>query len=148
VLAEARVENGRLQIGGQSYDTLVLPAGVHLPELPNIADWLLQPGRLIQAASKTKKASAKVAANLSRGMVFDPPTSHLVVGRFSREGHPVFLVVNVGRRAYLGRVKVGGGSQWQLWNPANGQISTVHVDGEDFEFKLPSYQAMLVVGND
>jgi hypothetical protein len=73
-----------------------------------------------------------------------------VVGQFSRECHPIFLVVNVGHRSYHGRVKLSGSSQWQLWNPANGHFATAqtYATGKDLEFTLPSYEAILIVGSE
>ncbi len=146
VLAEARIENGRLRIGSGIYDAIILPAGAWLPDLPQIENWLCQPGHLIRDAG-TRKSSLEITSHLSSGITFSPPAGKLVAGRFSRDGHPLYLVVNVAEDAYHGQVQLSGRFHWQLWHPEDGSISDL-TSGDDGRYKieLAGHCALFIVG--
>lgn len=147
VLAEARIENERLCIGGGQYDAVVLPAGAWLPDLPQIESWLCQPGRLIREDGSSK-SSREISAQLASGVNFTARAGKLVAGRFTRDGRPLYLVVNVAERAYHGRVQLSGSAKWQLWDPKDGSISdlTAAADGSA-AFNLPGHCALFIVGS-
>ena len=142
VLAEAHIENGQLCIGCGRYAAVILPAGAWLPDLPQIESWLCQPGHLIRDTGALK-SSRETASQVSSGITFTPPAGKLVAGRFSRDGHPLYLVVNVAEGAYHGRVELSGSAHWQLWDPKDGSICDLAGNGE---IELPGHCALFIVG--
>ena len=54
----------------------------------------------------------------------EPASPHITLGHFTREGHPLILLVNVGRQDYDGRLSVAAGREWHALDPAQRLGST------------------------
>ncbi len=116
-LAGAKIEtDGAIVVGGQPYRSIVFPEGVELP--PDVSDQLaLVQQRSAQSVwqgdvSRRLLDAAAPATLLQPTYRIEPASPHITLGHFTREGHPLILLVNVGRQDYDGRLSVAAGREW------------------------------------
>jgi hypothetical protein len=134
-LASAKIAtDGTLVVGGQSYRSIVLPAGVELP--PEAARQIaLAQQRNPQVVWQGDRAHELVvggdpAAQLRPTCRIEPAAPQIAVGHFTRDGQPITLLVNVGRQEYTGRVSVPAGYAWNTLDPASGATQPAQVDAD------------------
>ncbi|HNS22903.1 MAG TPA: hypothetical protein PKH24_20560 [Sedimentisphaerales bacterium] len=147
-LAGAEVRDGRLLLAGHRFAALVLPTGAELPEsCATVVD------RFKAARGKVfSDGPAKAAFDMESLLATVPdgrltvPSERIVIGRFSREGRDVRLVVNVGAEPYAGAISLGTNGQWLAAHPGTGQIewATTTPSGE-VALTLPARGAVLLV---
>ncbi len=140
--------DGTLSIGGRRYGSVVLPAGVDLP--PSAAAvvnrFSLAGGRVLRdgdAAGSTETLTT--ALQPAAGIV--PASPRIVLGRFTRDGREIVLVVNVGSQAYEGRLWVPVSGDWLSLDPATGAIKRAEINEKgDIPLVLKARQTRLLVG--
>jgi hypothetical protein len=134
VLAGAEVREGRMWIKGRSFNALVLPEGVELPE---------PAARIVE---QFKSAGGRVASEGLKGQL-QPPSDRIVLGRFTRDGRDISLLVNVGTQAYSGRLAVETPGAWWSADPANGRIEhAVLKDAGQIAVSLLGRASVLLIG--
>ena len=175
-LSEAAVAGGCLNIGSGSFSTVVLPASVTLPEpvaellgsfeqaggtvvrLPEITeglDSIVYPaaasldGRLAPAFVPAEVSGAITAALPGREE-FIPAKPEIVFGKFIRDGHTVYVVVNASECSYDGKLCGTGKGSWTLLDPDSGLISRTRtekfIEGPGIKLTLEPYQTVVLVG--
>jgi hypothetical protein len=125
-LGRARVEtDGVLAVGGRRYRSLVLPAGVELPRsAAAVVDRFSQVGgRVLRDSVGNDTSSAKKLIAALRPVVrIQPASPRIALGRFTRQGRKIVVVVNVGAQAYRGRLSVRTPGEWLSLDPATGAV--------------------------
>jgi hypothetical protein len=151
-LAGAHVEaDGAMVIGGQTYRSLVVPEGVELPP-EAAAPVALARQRSPQSVWQEEAAHRLLEAGappklLEPAYHIEPASPHIALGQFTRDGHPIVLVVNVGRQPYDGRLSVPAGRAWQMLNPASGAAESLPVDADSVHLRLEPRETRLILGS-
>ena len=134
-LARAEFDaDGGMVIQGRRYRSILLPEGVELPrEASNRLDKLRQQSATSvwqdgNDGSPPDVASIRRTAHLD--LSIDPPSAHIVLGRFRRDGREVLLLVNVAREAYQGVLAGSQGKTWLELDPANGSTRQADADAQ------------------
>ena len=151
-LAEAHVQaDGFLSIGGRQYASLVLPAGVDLPE-PAAA--IVK--RFIEAGGRVLRNDEGGAENESEALIaalrpaarIQPASPRIVLGRFTRDQRPIVVVVNVGRQAFEGQLSIPAAvCDWLSLDPATGTVEPTECNEHgDIPLALAARQTRILVG--
>jgi len=144
-LAKARVRSdGRLAVGEQPFDAIVLPQGVELsPEaVKAVEHFRLRGGRVI--ADTGKLDGAALCEALRPAFRLTPACDRIVLGRFLRDGREMLLLVNVGRQPYSGALTGCDSAAWAALNPATGLAVETGPRGP-WRIALAPRQALLLV---
>lgn len=128
-LAAARVESAAIYIANRRFDALIVPAGVELPPSARqqVERFEAVGGRVFRATVSQTLDVAPVAAVYESGLL-SGPAERIVVGRFTRAGREMLLVVNVGGAGYDGAVAARDAAGWTVADPANGTVGPVPTD--------------------
>lgn len=140
--------DGSLNLAGQDFATLVLPARVELPEsAADVVERLERAGgHVLTDSDTTPLGTASLDKKLRPDCQFVPPSDRITLGRFVRDNHTVLLVVNVDNRPYEGKLKLGEAANWHRLDPATGTIETIgRVPAEVLPISLRAHQALLLV---
>jgi hypothetical protein len=143
---------GRLAVGGRQYDFLVLPEDVELPPAAaSVAETFRQRGGrvLLDATNTSTRAKESLLATVGPEFAVSPASDRIALGRFTRDGRRILLIVNVGAADYAGRLSVAASSGWQAMDPASGAIGPVASERPDrLPLNLTGRQAILLVENE
>jgi hypothetical protein len=141
--------DGSLAIGQHRFTTLVLPAGVELPQpaAAVVERFRAQGGRVAaEGNSPGSLSQAALVAAIRPVWRIAPACNSIAMGSFVRDGRRILLVANVGRNAYQGRLSVAPRGDWQILDPADGTIRPAeHADADHLKLALRPRQALLVV---
>ena len=141
--------DGSLAIGQHRFTTLVLPAGVELPEAAAavVERFRAQGGRVAaEGNSPGSLSQAALVAAIRPAWRIAPACETIALGSFVRDGRRILLVANVGRNAYQGRLSVAPRGDWQILDPADGTIRPAdHADPDHLKLTLSPRQALLLV---
>ncbi|MEN6576161.1 MAG: hypothetical protein ABFD90_07445 [Phycisphaerales bacterium] len=138
-LAGVEVRDGNLWIAGHPFAALVLPAGVELPEsAASVTERFKSSGGKVLSDNTAKAEidfdSLAAVSPIGRLTV---PSERIVIGRFSREGRDILIVVNVAAEPYEGAISLGADVRWLMAHPESGRIEQLVTD--------PSGQATLAI---
>jgi len=148
-LAGAEVRDKGLWIGGHRFAALVLPAEVELPgPSASVADRFKASGGRVFSDKGAEAAidfdSLAAAFPIGRLTV---PSDRIVIGRFSRGGRDILVVVNVTAKPYVGAIRLGSDTQWLSADPNSGRIERVSTNQPgELPLAVPSRGAVLLVG--
>jgi hypothetical protein len=148
MLAAGRIQGDTIHIGSGSFKALVLPAGVELPSpaKQQVRQFEAGGGRVLRATPSASADLASVAAIYDSGFV-SPMSERIVVGRFTRTGREMVLVVNVGGAGYNGAITARDAARWIVADPAAGTIGPVEVDAQGrIVLSLPPRAARILIG--
>ncbi|MFV1963978.1 MAG: hypothetical protein ACC628_01040 [Pirellulaceae bacterium] len=142
--------DGLLSIGGRRYESLVLPAGADLPQpAAAIVERFSQAGGRVlrDGVGDATNSTEALTAALRPETQIQPASPRIALGRFTRDGRDIVLVVNVGSQAYEGRLSVSAPGEWLSLDPATGAIdrADVHERG-DTPLALGGRQSRILVG--
>jgi hypothetical protein len=149
LLADAKVCSGGMWIGGQQFAALVLPAGVKLPAsaAAKVDRFKAAGGRMFREKVSEPGIDFNALAGVYENGALSVRTERVVVGRFTRDGREMLLVVNVGTRPYTGKVAAKNEAGWLVADPASGKIERAKTDGTgEIVLSLPSYSTVLLIG--
>ncbi len=147
-LATGRVQGDAIDIGKGRFRAIVLPAGVELPSPAEqqVKRFEAGGGRVFRATPSAKVDLASVATTCASGLV-SPAADRIVVGRFTRAGREIVVVVNVGRADYNGAMTARDAAKWIVGDPAAGTIEPVKADQQGrIALSLPPRAARIVIG--
>jgi hypothetical protein len=148
MLAAGRIQGDTIHIGGGSFKTIILPTRVELPlsAEQQVRRFEAGGGRVFHATPSTGTNLASATAVYDSGFV-SPPSERIVVGRFTRAGRQIVLVVNVGGADYNGAITAPDAAKWIVGDPAGGTIGPAEVDGQGrIALSLPPRAARILVG--
>lgn len=146
MLASARVSDSELRVADQVFSALVLPAHVEMParadmQAKRFADG---GGRLVRATKSI--ALASLATAYDSGLLREPCES-VVVGRFTRAGRAMVLVVNVGSTACRGSMAARHAVAWIVADPASGAMTDAEIDDDgDIVLSLAPRGTRILIG--
>lgn len=149
VLAAAQVRDGRLSIGDRSFHALMLPDDVELPEAAAqvVAKFKADGGQVIRDDMKGEPARVDRPARASQSGRLQPPSGQVILGRFTRDGRQILLLVNVGTQTYTGEVSVRSPGTWWRADPATGDVKREDVVKQGgIAISLPSNATLILVG--
>jgi hypothetical protein len=150
-LAAAEVGmDGKLSIGDQQFEAIVVPRGAQLPApaAAVVDTWRARGGRVVVDQADIPLDRESLIRDLPRSQRLVPESDRITLGQFRRDGRRVLLAVNVGREPYEGNLVVNTGGTWQLLDPADGSIRDAETGGADgVPFVLDRHQAVLLVEN-
>jgi hypothetical protein len=76
------------------------------------------------------------------------PYDQVVVGRFSRQGKDILVLVNVAAEPYSGRISGKNSASWLVAHPDSGQIEHLTTDESGWlTVSLPSRGVILLISN-
>ncbi|MBN2138634.1 MAG: hypothetical protein JW720_12575 [Sedimentisphaerales bacterium] len=138
LLGSADILDSQLVIKGRRFDSIVVPAGVELPDAAAVR------------IERFKAAGGQVLThndlnNLDSGL--RGAGESIVAGRFIRNGREIMLIVNVGDKACNMKVPANKASEWLLANPATGEITTTQANrAEETGISISPRSAVVLVG--
>jgi hypothetical protein len=149
LLASAEVHDKDIWIAGQRFEALVLPAAVELP----------MPAAAVVEQLKATGGKVLLDKTLGQEISFDSlesvyasgrltvPYDQIVVGRFSRKGRDILILVNVAAELYSGRILGKNSSQWLVAHPDSGRIERITTDESGrIAVSIPSRGVILLIG--
>ena len=148
LLAQADVHDKAIWIAGRRFEALVLPALVELP---------VSAAKVVE---RLRAAGGKILLDKSSGQGMDDDllsgvyangrlaesNDRIVVGRFSRQGRDILVVVNIAAEPYAGNISIQDGTRWLVARPDSGKIEPVKTDHSGkIALSLPSRGAVLLI---
>ncbi len=147
-LAAAQVgDDGSLKIAKNRYRTIVLPVHAQLPsEAAAVVDKFVEAGgRVLRAGSDEATASSEAFRDaLNPPERIEPAQANIALGRFSRDGRRVLLLVNVGTDLYEGTLHTQPGAKWLVLDPATGEVTATKSESDTFPLKLAPRQTVIL----
>ena len=149
LLANAEVRNSDLIIGPQRFESLVLPAGVELPEpvakkLERFED---AGGLVFRAEPSLSDADFKTIAGIYEKGALSVKSDRIIVGRFVRDERDILIIVNVSAKPYAGAVQITKAAEWIVAEPAGGLLEKAKVDEAGrIVVSLPPRGSVLLIG--
>ena len=141
LLAAMSIASGQLSIKGRAFDTLVLPRDVELPLAA-----ARQVERFEASGGKVVRGMENVDLN-KLGGVLSGAGDRVVVGRFTRSGREILLIVNVGGEAVETAFSAAGAAQWLKADPATGRMESAKTDEQDkIAVSLTPRSTLLLIG--
>jgi len=141
--------DGKLAIGDHAFEAVILPDGVKLPaDAGEVVDRFRQNGGQVLADKPPEMGLTpeRLMDAIGPAYRFSPPSDHIALGQYVRDGRQVLLVANVDREAYRGHVTSGAVKAWEQMDPAGGTIRPVAPDeGGRVPLDLGPRQAVLLV---
>ena len=150
LLAGAKILDKDIWIAGQRFEALVLPATV---ELPRSAQVVVNQFKAIGGKVLLDKTSGQAIDLDSLNNVYASgrlivPNNQIIVGRFSRQGRNILMLVNVDSDSYSGRISGKNSEQWLIAHPDSGQIERITTDESAMmAISIPSHSVILLIGN-
>ncbi len=137
VLQDASVKDGRIIIGSHSFDALVLPEAIVLPEKVDalVESFRSSGGTVVNASTGINPQD--VLNEISCIERFAPSDPMLVYGKFSRKGRDIYLVLNSSDKRYEGAMGVSADGRWSVLDPDSGEISHIETIACDGGHSLP-----------
>jgi hypothetical protein len=126
VLAGARVSGDRLGVNDLRFSAVVLPAEVELPSgaAATLGRFEANGGQVLRDATGAKVGLAPLAQAYKTG-ILNERADRLVVGRFTRAGRELIMVVNVGTAACERAISAPNAAKWLVADPGAGTIEPV-----------------------
>ncbi len=140
-------EAGLLKIGSLELKTLLCPAGVQWPDgiQPRLEAFQQKGGRLLQDLPDRPISQANIQELLQPAVRLAPATSWLTLGRFTRDQHTIFILVNMGKQPYQGFLEGVPPGPWTQLDPATGKIEQIATAPQGLPIRLQPYQTLLWV---
>ncbi|MBN2312424.1 MAG: hypothetical protein JXM79_00755 [Sedimentisphaerales bacterium] len=148
LLAQAEMRDKSIWIGGRRFEALVLPAFVELP------------ASTASVVERFKAIGGKVLFDKPSGQEMDYDSlsriyengrlakfnDRIVVGRFTRNGRDILVVVNVATESYAGDISVGHDKRWLVAYPDNGKIESIKTENSNkIALSLPPRGVVLLI---
>ncbi len=144
ILERAVVEGNQLRIGDHLFGAVVLPAETSLPSA-HIQKFATT-GCVLREATGRKLDLSPLNDQYTSGLL-NAPADKLVVGRFTREGRELVLVVNVGTEPLNRTISAPEAAKWVVADPTNGTIESVQTEGPNgIATSLPPKATRILIG--
>ena len=125
LLAEAKLENGRLLLGEASYSTIILMAGQTLPEPAEkvLENFVRSGGRIVyfDRTEDETKFLRQIEQSLLPDVVFEPTNPDLRYIHVRKGGYDFYYLVNEGGNPVEGRLTLRSLGHAEWWDPLTGK---------------------------
>jgi hypothetical protein len=130
LLAQAEILDKAIWVGGRRFEALVLPAFVELPDSVSavVKRFKAAGGKVLLDKPSGQGMDYDSLSRIYENGRLDKSNDRIVVGRFTREGRDVLIVVNVGAEPYTGKISIEQGTQWLVAHPDSGNIEPTVTD--------------------
>jgi hypothetical protein len=149
-LADATVRtDGTLAIRGHRFRALVLPQETELSAAASrvLARFQARGGKVLTDSAASPLTGADLAAGIQPRFALTPATDRVVLGRFTRGGRRILVLVNAGSADYSGVLQTALPGAWVRLDPASGAAEAVLADASgQVAVALAPRQAVLLVG--
>ena len=149
LLSQADVRGSQLNIRGNRFEAIVLPAGVVLPETARekIEQFRSNGGIVIQPAAQGAGIDFKKLSGLYADGSLSTPNDRIVLGRFRRDGREILILVNVSSEPYDGDIACRKSAAWLAADPGTGRIETAATDTNGkIKISLKPRSAIFLIG--
>jgi len=149
LLSQADVRGSQLNIRGNRFEAIVLPAGVVLPETARekIEQFRSNGGIVIQPAAQGAGIDFKKLSGLYAGGSLSTTNDRIVLGRFRRDGREILILVNVSSEPYDGDIACRKSAAWLAADPGTGRIETAATDTNGkIKISLKPRSAIFLIG--
>ncbi len=138
---------GRLRIGNVALSALLLPLDVELPAEAErvVQEWQAAGGKVIRDSLERPITTKDVCAAVAPELTIDPAEDHVVLGRFSRDGHTIVVLVNVGTSEWNGRIHAPWSGTCHVLDPHAAKRETRPVERDGLPLALPPRQTRILV---
>ncbi|GAB4132496.1 hypothetical protein [Thermopirellula anaerolimosa] len=138
---------GRLHLGGVELSALLVPMDAELPPeaAKVVAEWEAAGGKVIRDNAERPIGVNNVRSEVVPDVVVEPADDALTLGRFSRNGRDILLLVNVGRSEWSGRVRSSKSGAWLVLNPHSAESESRGADAEGVSITLPPRETRILV---
>lgn len=138
---------GRLCVGNVKLESIVIPAGVNLPEKvqKQIDEFQKRGGRIVRDSAESPITAANIAQAVQPVYCLEPPNEKIVLGEFDREGRTIVILVNVAKEPYQGVLKASAAKKWTRLDPATAEVGKPTSTGEEISIQLDGYQTVLLI---
>ena len=141
----AEVCDGKIYLGGHSFDVLVLPSGIVMPKaVQDVSDQMEKQGGKVLVAPVDCTAEF-IAGAVAPAECFTPAMPQLVYGKFERDGRTIFLVLNASESDYQGTLSAVKDGDWAVLDPDSGEITATKVNEACLPVSLKPLQTLLYV---
>ncbi len=132
ILASARVKGRQLCVGDVCFDAVVLPVDIELPAPAkvNLGRFEAASGRVLREKAGERLSLDSLVALYDSGLTRDPQ-DRIVVGRFTRDGRDLVVVVNVGTTVREFALSAPQAGKWIVTDPATGTMGPASSDRPD-----------------
>jgi hypothetical protein len=150
LLASAEVRDKAIWIGGRRFEALVLPAAVELP-VPAAAlveHFKAAGGKVLLDGPSGQAGSLDSLDGVYASGRLAVPNERIIVGRFSRQGRDILVLVNVAAVSYSGKISGKNSASWLVAHPDSGQIERIATDESGrITVSLPSRAVVLLISD-
>ena len=149
LLSQADVRGSQLNIRGNRFEAIVLPAGVVLPETARekIEQFRSNGGIVIQPAAQGAGIDFEKLSGLYADGSLSTPNDRIVLGRFRRDGREILILVNVSSEPYDGDIACRKSAAWLAADPGTGRIETAATDTNGkIKISLKPRSAIFLIG--
>jgi hypothetical protein len=148
LLSRADVRGSQLNIRGNRFEAIVLPAGVVLPETARekIEQFRSNGGIVIQPAAQGAGIDFKKLSGLYADGSLSTPNDRIVLGRFRRDGREILILVNVSSEPYNGKIVCRKSEAWLAADPGTGRIDRATTDAGKVTVSLKPRSAIFLIG--
>lgn len=138
---------GKLRLGGVELSALLLPLDAELPPdaAKVVAEWQAAGGKVLRDTPEQPIGLSNVRAEIMPDIVVEPADDALTLGRFSRDGREILLLVNVGRDAWTGHVRTQQQGAWLVLNPHSASLESRQGDVEGLPLTLSPRETRILV---
>jgi hypothetical protein len=150
LLASAKVRDNDIWIAGRRFEALVLPAAVELPEAAEaiVKKFEATGGKVLQGNTSGQAINFDSLSSIYVSGKLAVPNDQIIVGRFSRQGGEILILVNVGSDPYSGKISVGNRAQWLIAHPDSGQVELITTDESgELAISIPSHGVIMLISN-
>ena len=140
-------KNKTIQIGRNQYSSIVFPRGIVFPpSVSALVEQARNKGVTIVFADDFGETPSpgqltELVGNKNKLAPFCP---EIAVGKFTREGREIFILVNTGKENYHGELELAGSEQYIGLDPRTGTVSAPQkISGEKIGVDLAPLQTMI-----
>ena len=150
LLASAKIHDKDIWIARQQFKALILPAAVELPEPAEavVKQLMVTGGKVLIDKTSGQAIDFNSLDSVYASGRLVVPNDQIIVGRFSRQGRDILILVNIDSEPYSGRISGENSALWLIAHPDSGQIESTTTDESGrMAVSVPSHGVILLIGN-
>ena len=148
LLELAEIRDRAIWIAGRRFEALVLPVFVKLPTSAKavVERFRAAGGKVLLDKISERGIDYDLLSGVYKNGRLATPNDRIVIGRFSRQGRDILIVVNVAVEPYSGEISVEDGTRWLMAHPDSGRIERIATNRSgNIDVSLPSRGVALFI---